>query len=167
MGALTLRAGNFRNADFPHHLARDILGCFCPDIDGLVVLFAFGYQTFIVLALDLLHLVEGNLEYFRFPLRNGHVLDRNGNPRPRGIMISRVFQPVGQNDRRFNAGGPVTRSISWARAFLFITLLTAEKGTPSGRISERSTRPTVVLTNSSAINLPLTTSSPGLTKSSA
>ena len=54
-----IRPDDFRGGDLLHHLGGDIFRRLGPDVHRLVVLLTFRDQTFIVLAIDLGHLLEG------------------------------------------------------------------------------------------------------------
>src|SRR5439155_21635695 len=101
---MTLVIGDLFSTQITQHFVRDAVRHFRPDIDDFVVTLAVGDQAVLILLFDLAHVVMGFFDQRFFTGRNNHVFDGNGNSRFGRILVTDVFQTIGENVRRLISG---------------------------------------------------------------
>src|SRR3989304_1504267 len=95
------------HAEFLKHLVGYFFGCLRPYVYDLVVSLAVGYETLVILLLYLLNLFVRRVEEFLLFLRYLKVVYGYRNARLGRVLVTHVFEPVGQKNRFLAAGPPV------------------------------------------------------------
>ena len=93
---------------FVHKRFRDIFSHICPYIDYLVVTFAVGNQTLLILVMDILHCCFCLPKKLFLLFRNLHIIYRDRNTTQCSIIETEVFQSIGEYYGTLFAGFPVT-----------------------------------------------------------
>ena len=104
---LPLGIAHHLGAELVHHRVRDVVVGLGPDVDDLVVALAVGEEAGTELLLDLLHLRFRLPEDVALLLRDLHVLDPDGEPRPGRVAEPGVHELVGEDDRLLETDLPV------------------------------------------------------------
>ena len=82
-----------------HHFVGHFVGTGCPDIDNLVVLFAFGNQTVLVLLFKFLNLFFGLGNQFLLGFRHDKVVLAERNAGLAGVLETERHQTVNEHNR--------------------------------------------------------------------
>src|ERR1035441_8764636 len=90
------------------HDVRNLVGAMCPDVDDLVVAFAWGDNTLAILLLDLLDLLLGGVDFLILFLGNDHVVDADRHARARGLAEAELLELVEHGHRLFVTTNLVT-----------------------------------------------------------